>query len=389
MATALVAVGLVLALMVTGMSLLAYGKMVQMIDDIIVTSEEEYLQNEAGPNIINNNQDDLYLKPFWIAEYDAKTGQISLIAISDESRTEELTAVSEQMARLNKKQGFYQAYRYQKKETANGILIMAANASVHLTQFRNIILIQIIAVAIGFFLFYLIFLKMASWMMRPYLQSYESQKRFTTNISHDLKTPLTVIRADADVLYGKEPDNRWISDIRMQAARMSDLIEEMLLLSRMQETGNRRVWVDFPISDIIEEEARLFEQVAEAKSKQYSYTVQPMLTFHGDAKAIRHMTGVLLDNAIRYSDENGIVRLELHKKRDKIVLSVYNTAEHISRSELPNLTERFYRTDASRHEDPDSHGIGLPLVDEIVQTHQGEMVLSTEDEKSFLVTIKL
>jgi len=101
------------------------------------------------------------------------------------------------------------------------------------------------------------------------------------------------------------------------------------------------------------------------------------------------LTGILLDNAIRYSDENGIIRLKLFMKGSRIILTVFNTVTHISRSELPKLTERFYRSDTSRSAESNSHGIGLPSVEEIVRAHHGEMILSTEDEQSFLVTIKL
>ena len=129
--------------------------------------------------------------------------------------------------------------------------------------------------------------------------------------------------------------------------------------------------------------------MAEIKRKKYHYEVEPMLTYHGDAKAIRHVTGILLDNAIRYSDENGIIELKLFSKGSRIILTVYNTVLHISKKELPNLTERFYRSDTARNTETNSHGIGLPSVEEIVRVHHGEMTLSTKDEQSFLVTIKL
>ena len=163
----------------------------------------------------------------------------------------------------------------------------------------------------------------------------------------------------------------------------------MLLLSRLQEKEQHLTWVDFPISDIVEEEAQLFVQMAEIKKKKYAYEVEPMLTYHGDAKAIRKVTGILLDNAIKYSDENGIIRLKLFTKGNRIILTVFNTVTHISREELPRLTERFYRSDASRNTESNSHGIGLPAVEEIVRVHHGELLLSTKDEQSFLVTIRL
>ncbi len=389
MMTSMTAISIILVLLVVGIGISDYHKMVSRLDQHIAAGEAEYLVNgkmDVPKEAVLAEQD---LPLFWVAEYDQTDSLSYISSVSDNAIQKKIEQISQTVYFENDDAGFYEDCRFQKKMIDSGIRIVFVEASRSLTQLhdsiRNLIQLAIIALAVS----WLIMFRMSRWMVRPYERAYESQKRFVSNISHDLRTPLTVIRADADVLKGIYPEDRWVNDIHMQSGKMSEMIEEMLLLSRLQEMKNRETWVDFPISDIVEEEAQLFVQIAEIKNKKYSYEVQPMLTYHGDAKAIRHITGILLDNAIKYSDENAVIRLKLFAKGNRIVLTVYNTVTYISKSELPKLTERFYRSDTARSTESNSHGIGLPSVEEIVRAHHGEMELSTTDGQSFLVTIKL
>ena len=387
--TSMTAIGIILVMLVVCIGISDYHKMVNRLDQHIASVEADYLvrgRMKIPQEAVLPAQG---LPVFWVAEFD-ETGTLCYISsVSDDSVQDKMEKITVNAYSGDEEEGFCEDCRFQKKEIANGSRMVFVEGSRSLTQLHDSIrnLVQIALIALG--VSWLIMFRMSRWIVRPYEQAYESQKRFVSNISHDLKTPLTVIRADADVLSGIYPEDRWVNDIRMQSGKMSEMIEEMLLLARLQEKENRETWVDFPISDIVEEEAQLFVQMAEIKNKKYRYDVQPMLTYHGDAKAIRHVTGILLDNAIKYSDDNGVIRLKLFMKGNRIILSVFNTVTHISRKELPNLTERFYRSDTARNTESNSHGIGLPSVEEIIRAHHGELELSTTDEQSFLVTIKL
>ena len=392
--SALFAVAAVLTLIVLCMGLSGYHMMTERLDQEIAITEAQYLASEKDvpsqmevSDILKVGMPDRPI--YWIAEYD-DAGNRRFLSYAADARQKSITEeMSDRIIGFDDNEGFYDDYRYEKKKIHDGMRIICVDASVNLEQHRDSTKIMIQIALIGFGIFAAVLLYASRWMLRPYQVSWEVQKRFITNVSHDLKTPLTVVRADTDVLASKDPDNRWVNDIRLQADKMSKLVEEMVLLSRMQEPANHLNWVDFPISDIVEEEAQLFVQIAESRGIDFSFEVTPLLTCNGDARAIRHMTGVLLDNAVKYADEGGVVRLELRLRGSVIVLTVYNTVEHISREEIPHLTERFYRADRSRSTETDSHGIGLAFAEEVVRAHHGEITLSTEDEKSFLVTIKL
>ena len=386
--TSMTAISIILGLLVLCIGISDYYKMVKRLDQYISSAEEEYLESGKLLSLSSSSQMTSGLPLFWIAEFD-QAGNIIHLSEIEEGNTDQVLNITKAILSKDQKSGFYKNCRFHKSSEDHVVRISVLYSFRSLTQFHDSLRIMIEIAVIALIISCLIMVRMARWMVRPYEEAYESQKRFVSNISHDLKTPLTVIRADTDVLSGIYPEDRWVNDIRMQSGKMSDMIEEMLLLSRLQEKEHRETWVDFPISDIVEEEAQLFVQMAEIKRKKYHYEVEPMLTYHGDAKAIRHVTGILLDNAIRYSDENGIIELKLFSKGSRIILTVYNTVLHISKKELPNLTERFYRSDTARNTETNSHGIGLPSVEEIVRVHHGEMTLSTKDEQSFLVTIKL
>lgn len=391
LASAVIAVGIVLAALIAIISLCGYGMIVNRLDQKLSFGETAYIEGEKGAEL---REDPFRRKDnplFWIAEYDAAGALLYITKADDAHEMAEIRKVARAAYLSRKAAGFYGGCRYLKKSMPDegGTRILFLDATRSMTQFHDFLRIQILVVLVAFALSVVFMLRMSHWVVRPYVRAYESQRRFTANISHDLKTPLTVIRADADVLSGTIPDNRWLKDIQLQAGKMSELVEEMLQLSRMQEPESRQMWVDFPISDIVEEEAQMFVRVAEAGGRRFSYDVEPMLTYFGDAKGIRHLTGLLLGNAIKYSPREGEVALKLRKKGSNIILTVYNTVEHISRSELPKLTERFYRSDSARSHNDHSHGIGLAVADEIVRAHKGTLTLSTEDEKSFLATVRL
>lgn len=226
-------------------------------------------------------------------------------------------------------------------------------------------------------------------VMKPIAESYEKQKRFITDAGHEIKTPLTIIDADASLIEMENGENKWVSDIQMQVKRLSDLTNDLIYLSRMDETDNKLSMIDFPLSDTVEEEARSFEGLAQQSGKHFSYEIEPMLSLKGDEHSIRRLVSILLDNAVKYCPTGGDISLSLSKKGHNVSLRVFNTADSISKKDIPRLFDRFYRADSSRNFATGSSGIGLSIANAIVGAHKGKISASSKDGKSLLIIVLL
>lgn len=290
-----------------------------------------------------------------------------------------------------KTRGFIHGYRYLSTkgsdETQTTIIFVDCSGS--LANFRAFLLISILVSLSGLLMVFILIFFFSRRIIRPVEESYKKQKRFITDAGHELKTPLAIIDADASVLEMETGKNEWISDLKKQTKRMADLTNDFLYLARMDEGSAKLVMMDFPLSDIVTETSQSFRSRALLSSKTFEIHAEPMINFFGDEKAIRQLMGILLDNAIKYSNDGGTIRVSLSRKNHKIILSVYNTADHIDKNELPRIFDRFYRSDASRNSESGGYGIGLSMALAIVKAHKGKIEALSADEKSITIIVTL
>ena len=181
-------------------------------------------------------------------------------------------------------------------------------------------------------------------------------------------------------------ENQWLEDIKGQTKRMAQLTNSLIQLSRLEEQP-RTEMIDFPLSDLVEESLENFRSLARTQGKKLSGRIQPMLSMTGDEKAIVQLLGILLDNAIKYSDEGGSIELSLEKQKNQIRLNLFNTARSVPRESLGRLFDRFYRADKSRNSGTGGYGLGLSIASAIVAAHRGKISASTADEKSLLISV--
>lgn len=283
-------------------------------------------------------------------------------------------------------QGFLRDYRY---------IVYSVNAETHIifldcgrsmTMFRGMILISVGVSFAGLLAVALLLVFLSGRIVKPFSENYEKQKRFITDAGHELKTPLTIIDADAEVLEMDIGENEWLRDIQTQTKRLADLTNNLILLSRMEESQTRMEMIEFPLSDVAEETAEGFQALARTHGKTLICRIQPMISLRADEKALRQLISILLDNAVKYADEGGQIILTLEKQKTSVSLSVFNTAQSVSRESLSHLFDRFYRADASRNSQTGGYGLGLSIAQAIVSAHKGKITASTQDERSLLIT---
>ena len=233
---------------------------------------------------------------------------------------------------------------------------------------------------------------LARWATRPVARAWRQQRQFLSDASHELKTPLTVILSNAELLEAAPMDPRparWADNIHSEAKRMKSLVEEMLTLARADNAVPTAVMAEVSLSDLATDCALAFEPVAFEAGKPLESDIAPDVTVTGDGDKLRQLIGVLLDNAIKYGQAGGTITLSLRRTDRQARLTVSNPGEPIPPEQLSRLFERFYRADASRGEQS-GFGLGLPIAAAIASEHKGTLKAESDQVSTrFLFTMPL
>lgn len=250
-------------------------------------------------------------------------------------------------------------------------------------------------------------------ILKPVSESYEKQKRFITDASHEIKTPLTIIDANTEVIEMMEGENEWTNSTRKQVARLTSLTEKLVFLSRMDEEATKLEMLEFSLSDAILDTAEPFKAIARTKGKKLTIDVTDGILYTGDEKTIRQLISILLDNAMKYSGCSSVscektpqtqndcattinpapeIEISLRPSGKNRIITVWNTVDetaNIKKGRQDMLFERFYRTDTSHSSKTGGFGIGLSAVYAIVKAHKGKITAESKDGRSIKFTIVL
>ena len=336
-----------------------------------------------------------------------------IVTISDEGQvtsvnTDSITMVDSDDAEVYAKlvsdlqddRGFIGDFRYLKinpndDNQENDIRIIFLDCGRNLNTFNNSLKINCIISFIGLLIIFIIIVIFSKKIVKPVSESYEKQKQFISVAGHEIKTPITIIDADLEILSMEiDGDNEWLRDISKQTKRMAALTNDLLTLSRMEENRQQYTMIDFPISDVVEETVMSFQTLAQSKKRAIKAYITPMLSYYGDENRIRQITGILLDNAIKYTKEREDgscedIVLRLEKKNHQIILSVRNSSDTVSDEQLRHFFDRFYRTERSRDSEIGGYGLGLSIAKAMVEAHKGKICATTPMNDVVQITVTL
>lgn len=289
----------------------------------------------------------------------------------------------------NRTDGFYAGYKFRAFSFGDGKMYVFLDCSREMSAFYSFLLVSITVSILGILLVFLLVMFLSRLVIKPIIESYEKQKRFITDAGHEIKTPLTIIDAGADVLEMENGENEWTKSIKNQVRRLSELTEKLIFLSRMDEEGKTLKISEFSLTDIAREGVESFEAVAETKGKTLTTSIENDIMMNGDKEAVTRLFSILLDNAMKYSDENGKIHLSLNVSGKNREIKVYNTVDSIEKGKHDELFERFYRKDSSRNSKTGGHGIGLSSAKAIVSAHKGKISAYSADGKSIVFTVSI
>lgn len=387
---------LVLVVIITAINIVNFNAVVSEADELLELLSENQGVFPTIPGIAGDrlppgmSPETPYESRYFTVILDGLTGAVVQVETSRIVSVDTTQAIAYAQAALDEgdEEGFIETYRYAITAEALFLRITFLDCGRKLDAFQNFLLASIVISLIGYLVVFALIAFFSNRFIRPVTESYEKQKRFITDASHEIKTPLTIINADADVLAMELGENEWLEDIQKQAKRLTALTNDLVMLSRMEEAENTMPMIEFSFSDVVDEAASSFQALAQTQEKTFLCQIQPMLTLKGNEKAIGQLVNLLLDNALKYSPTNGTIKLTVEKQNKALRLSVYNTTKNdLPKESLPFLFDRFYRADPSRNSQTGGHGIGLSVAKAIVSAHNGKIQASSEDGRSLLITV--
>ena len=231
---------------------------------------------------------------------------------------------------------------------------------------------------------------LSGWAVRPMAKAWDMQRQFVADASHDLKTPLTVILSNSELLkqQSEAADTPEVDRIEAAGRRMKDLVQKMLTLARMEDDPNRGAWESMDLSDMVMEGALAFEATAFEKGLTIDENVESGLVVKGNRAQVQSVLECLLDNACKYADPGSSVTVSLEKAGKRAKLTVHNTGSYIPPADLPHVFERFYRADKSRTAS-DSSGLGLAIVQSVVESMGGTVSVESSESAGTAFTVFL
>ena len=408
-------------------------------------NEDDSEKGDSGNNSPEMNGTDKNDEPRMSPELPFESRYFTVVLDSDNKKVSadigKIAAVNEKtavkyaktVAKKSKTSGFYSGYRYMVDETNGEKMIIFLDTGRNLGTFYSFLITSIAASFGGMLAVLILVIVLSKRIVKPVIESYEKQKRFITDASHEIKTPLTIIDANTEVIEMMEGENEWTSSTRKQVARLTSLTEKLVFLSRMDEEATKLEMLEFSLTDAILDTAEPFKTVARTKGKKLTIDVTDGILYTGDEKTIRQLVSILLDNAMKYSgcssagfEKGNINKTNLNKtKLNKTnsnkttqmqndcvttidpapeieltmrpsgktrIITVWNTVDetaNIKKGRQDMLFERFYRTDTSHNSKTGGFGIGLSAAYAIVKAHKGKITAESKDGRSIKFTIVL
>ena len=272
--------------------------------------------------------------------------------------------------------GFSGNYRYTTDVQDDEITYVFVDCSRELASFHSFLSASVAISCIGWLAVLAIVAGASGAVIRPMVESYSKQKRFITDASHEIKTPLAVIDAANEVQEIESGESEWTQSIHEQVARLTALTERLVFLARMDEGSAGFTMATIDLSEAVDTAATPFESVAVSRGKRLSTSIACGVRAHADAAAVAQVVELLLDNATRYASEGSVIELSLRavsrvQGKGATELVVSNAVDELPEGDLDRLFDRFYRADVSRSSKTGGSGVGLSVVRAIAEAHGG------------------
>lgn len=286
-------------------------------------------------------------------------------------------------------------YRYLLKYNPpkNNYSIVFLDRTLEISTINRLLFIFIIITGIGLIFIFFISILLANWTIKPVAKAWDQQKQFIADASHELKTPLTVISTNTDVILSNSNDtvesqSKWLNYIKNETIRMTKLVNSLLYIAKYDANETKILLKKINLSNIISSICLQYEPLIYENNKKLITNIDNNITIMGDEDKIKQLLNILMDNALKYSLNNGIIKISLKKnKQSNVYITVSNSSETINKEQLNKIFDRFFRIDSSRNRKTGGSGLGLNIAKSIVEIHKGSInVMNKDNITSFIIT---
>lgn len=334
--------------------------------------------NHMPPKRPNFRQEEIRLPYFILREGVDGTPVVTGGNYYDLSDQTSLQEILDQVKYAQEDVGELRSYnlRYYRIETPLGITIAYADTTSETATIQSLFRTCLVTTVFCFCAFLLISILLAHWAIQPVEQAWNQQKQFVADASHELKTPLTVILTNAEMLqspgYDEPEQQQFTNSILTMAHQMRGLVEGLLELARVDNGIIQKSFTQLDLSQMITDAVLPFEPLIFENGMTLQTLIDDGIQVKGSEPHLRQVVEIFLDNAMKYGDEHGLITVDLHKKGSHCLLSVSNTGPAISQDDLKNIFKRFYRVDSARSMNH-SYGLGLSIAANIIKDHRGRI----------------
>ena len=369
------------------------------LTDIISESDGSFPDNpnkippkEQFPNIAMPgffNKEIPFTTRFFTVRFDNDLNivNVNIKSISSVTEQDAINYAKEAIKRKNER-GWEGNFRYKKYEKNNEYSIIFVDGFMQKGMTNSLVYKLGFILTTTALIVILLIVMISKKVMKPILKSYEKQKEFITNVNHELKTPLTLIMTNLDILESDIGKNVWIDGIRLKGNQMNTLVGQLVTLSRLDEGNSCSTISNISLTEIVLDSISEFSPLIDNKNLKISTNIEPNVEGKFNEESIRRLVCILLDNAVKYCDVSGDITVMLKQKRH-ITLIIENTYQDIDKLDLNRLFDRFYRSDKARTFGK-GFGIGLSIAEAIVEQNFGNIVVfkSNDNKIAFKVTLK-
>ena len=368
----------------------------QVLQRVIQEADQSHGEGIFRPDISITIGGDRVLLPYFTVEVWGNNAYVTGGTYASLDDTEALSYILQDCLSQPQQEGIVERYGLRYLRQDNGLYqnIAFVDMSMETTMLHRLMRSYFLIVLAALILLLGVSILLSRWATAPVEKAWRQQRQFLSDASHELKTPLTVILSNAELVEAAHMDRRpgpWRDNMLGEAKQMKVLVEQMLTLARADNNPmpSASAMEAVSLSDLATDCALAFEPVAFEAGKPLEYEIAPDLTVTGDRDKLRRLISILLDNAIKYGADGGTIRLKLQKSDRHAQLVVSNPGEPIPQDKLPHLFERFYRADDSRGE-KSGFGLGLSIAATVAQEHKASLRAESDwDSTRFLFTISL
>jgi len=329
-------------------------------------------------------------------EYDYSTSVVlknkNIMVLSNslkETTDKDILSMTQKLQKNGKRFGSIDDYIYLVRilKSGNTVYIFVNNKEA-LQNSKQFFIVSIFIFLLSVIVFTIISYYLSRWMIKPSEKAIKNQKIFVANISHDLKTPITIIRANADLIENEVKNKKSIKYIQQETEKLNHLVNEMLTLTRIDNTISKENFKSFNFGDSLFDVVLPFESIAYEKGIRFNINIDEVTDYFGDESNIQKLAEILIDNAMSYTAKGGIVDVDAYENSKAVTLSVTNTGEPISDEKKVEIFDRFYRASKSRESTGNHYGLGLSIANTIVKKHNGKISIESKNGKNtFTVTL--